>query len=617
MSEPSTSRPMQWHLVLVLAVFGLLIAVPSARAVGAGYYVSQCHDFFRATPDIGEDAGGQYLKQNKCTGGDARLEITNTGPAVINQGAQYTMTAPPGTSIVEVHLDANLRRGSGHHAQIGVWNGSSVIPLVTGPDANPSWQHYAFGGLNHPQLVLRLYCTNGNCPADAQAHLYARNITLLLADNADPSIGGVGGSLLDGGWRRGTQSLAAGASDAGGGISVLRGAVNGAVVASGGTCNTGGLGFPYSGPIIPCGAEASFSQALDSAAAPFRDGANTVRVTASDYPGNNSPVVERTVMVDNAAPTLAFTNTQDPNSPETIRAPVSDQHSGVATAQISMRAVGEEEWRSLETKLVDGEARAQVDSLALPAGDYEFRATASDAAGNTAETTKRSNGEPMRLSLPLRAPVELRAHLNRGGSKSQLVRYGTAAKAKGVLLDDAGKPIADQEVRIVENFGAGALLRERVSEATTDEKGKWRSKVPAGPSRDVRVIYPGTSKYAPAGKGVGTFQVRSRASLQTSHDTIAEGKTLRFKGRVRHFGARIPAGGKLVELQVRVKTGRWQTVGQAFRTNEKGAYRRSYRFGSHYAQDALFRFRLKVNRESNWPYKRTSTAQRKVVVRAR
>jgi len=608
----------QLAFVAALTAIGLIVVPSGAQAAGAGYYVAQCGGSYRATPDIPDaDGGGPYLAENRCTGAAAALEITNTGGAVINQGRQYTMTAPPGTAIREIHLDANLRRGSGHHAQIGVFDGSSVIPLVTGPDSNPSWQHYAFGGLNHPQVVLRLYCTNGNCPADGSAHLYARNLVLLLADNADPVVQGVGGSLLDGGWRRGAQSFAASASDAGGGISVLDGAINGSVVASGGSCNTGGLGFPYTGPIVPCQVNAGFNQQINTAAAPFQNGANTVRVSVSDYPGNASGVVERQVLIDNAAPGLAFTNQQDPNTAETIRADVSDQHSGVAAAKLFMRSVGATDWQPLETKLIDGQALAYVDSDAVPAGEYEFRGTAADVAGNTSETTRRANGEPMKLTFPLRTAVELRGHLNRGGSRSQVVRYGTDAVAKGLLLDPSGEPIVGEEVTVIEHFGAGALIRERVSQATTNEKGKWRSKVPAGPSRDLRVLFGGSGRFASASKGVGTFAVRSRASLRTSRESIAEGRTLRFRGKVRHFGARIPSGGKLLELQVRVRTGRWQTVGEAFRTNEKGAYRRHYRFGKQYTQDALFRFRLKVKREANWPYKGINTGHRKVIVRAR
>ncbi len=604
-------------IILGALIVASTVAPGAARAAGAGYYVTQCADFFRATPDIGQAGGGNYLAQNKCTAGDARLEITNVGSAVINQGAQYTMTAPPGTSIVEIHLDANLRRGSGHHAQIAVWDGSSVIPLVTGPDSNPSWQHYDFGGLNHPQLVVRLYCTNGNCPPDGQAHLYARNITLLLADRSDPVVTGIGGGLLGGAWQRGTQTLEASAADLGAGISVLRGAVNGNVVAGAGSCNTGGLGFPYTGPIVPCTSGASFSQSLDTAAGPFHNGANEVRVSAGDYPGNGASPITRTVMVDNAAPAVAFSNQQDPGSPETIRAAVSDKHSGLAAATISMRPAGADKWEPLETKLADGEARAQVDSLSLPAGEYEFRAVVSDVAGNLSATTKRANGDAMKLSFPLKDAVELRAHLNRGGSRAQVVRYGTKAKAKGLLLDKAGEPIEGQHVTIVENFGAGALVRERVSQATTDERGKWRSKVPAGPSRDVRVFYGGSARYAPAVKGVGTFLVRSRASFQASRDSLPEGHTLKFSGRVGHFGARIPSGGKLLELQVRVRSGRWDTIGEAFRTDERGVYQRRYRFGRQYASDTQFRFRVKVRREARWPYKRTNTVQRKVIVRAR
>jgi hypothetical protein len=588
-----------------------------AQGAGAGYYVSQCASQYRATPDIGDSAAGAYIAQNKCQQGDARLQIENAGAAVINQGAQYTMTAPSGTSIIEVHLDANLRRGSGHRAEIAVWNGSSVVPLAVGPDSNPSWQHYDFGGLNDPQLVLRLYCSNGNCPADSQAHLYARDITVLLADNADPGVGDVGGSLLSGGWQRGTQTLTAGATDVGGGVRGVSASVNGQTVGAGGTCDTGGLSFPSTGPIVPCAGSANVNLPLDTTVPPFRNGTNTVEINANDYPGNQAVAVTRSVMVDNQAPSAAFANAQDPADPETIRLALSDAHSGVTSAAIFYRASGDEEWEPLDTTLGDGQATAHVDSLGAPAGEYEFLARVADAAGNVSSTTQRADGEPMRLTFPLRDRVELHAHLNRGGSRAQVVRYGTSAKAKGLLLDADGNPVAGEEVTVVENFGAGALIRHRTTTAVTDERGKWRTKIPAGPSRDVRVSYDGSSRHGPAAKGVGSFVVRSRASFQTSRSSIGEGKTLEFTGRVGHFGARVPSGGKLVELQVRIRSGRWDTVGEAFRTNERGFYKRTYRFGHQYVQDTQFRFRVRVLREARWPYKRTNSVQRKVIVRAR
>jgi hypothetical protein len=284
--------------------------------------------------------------------------------------------------------------------------------------------------------------------------------------------------------------------------------------------------------------------------------------------------------------------------------------------KLYMRRAGGSDWIPLETKLDGGQARARVDSAALPAGEYEFRATAIDAAGNGVETTKRQNGEAMRLSFPLRPAVEIQAHLGDGGGKGQTVRYGTASKVSGRLLDRAGNPIAGKEILVDENFGEGALIRHRPTVVRTDKEGRFESTIPAGPTRRVTASFSGTQKYGAAEANVGEFTVKSRASFNLADRTVPEGSTATFKGKVGHVGARIPSGGKLLELQVRLKTGRWDTVGQAFRSDENGRYQRHYRFGKHYTQDALFRFRVKVQKESNWPYKRAASKQRKLVVKA-
>jgi hypothetical protein len=152
---------------------------------------------------------------------------------------------------------------------------------------------------------------------------------------------------------------------------------------------------------------------------------------------------------------------------------------------------------------------------------------------------------------------------------------------------------------------------------TTDDHGRFESKIPAGPTRRIDATFAGTQKYAPDRADVGELTVKSRASFELARKSVPEGATATFEGKVGHVGARIPSGGKLLELQVRLRTGRWDTVGQAFRTNEKGRYQRHYRFGKHYTQDALFRFRVKVLKERNWPYKRAASKQRKLIVRAR
>jgi hypothetical protein len=143
------------------------------------------------------------------------------------------------------------------------------------------------------------------------------------------------------------------------------------------------------------------------------------------------------------------------------------------------------------------------------------------------------------------------------------------------------------------------------------------TKVPAGPSRRITVRFGGTQKYLPTHEVAGSFQVRSQASFETSRDELKEGQRLLFEGKVAHHGARIPSGGKLIELQVRVRTGRWDTVREAFRTRANGRYSLGYRFGRHYVSDAMFHFRVKVQGEGDWPFRGATSRQRIVVVHAR
>ena len=76
-----------------------------------------------------------------------------------------------------------------------------------------------------------------------------------------------------------------------------------------------------------------------------------------------------------------------------------------------------------------------------------------------------------------------------------------------------------------------------------------------------------------------------------------------FGGHVKHRGADIPGGGKLVELQVKEGAKRWGTVKEAFATREDGRYSLRYRFGNFYTRSVRFSFRVKVTREQGWPYK--------------
>ncbi len=145
----------------------------------------------------------------------------------------------------------------------------------------------------------------------------------------------------------------------------------------------------------------------------------------------------------------------------------------------------------------------------------------------------------------------------------------------------------------------------------------WGERLPAGPSRRVTATYQGTSRYLADGAMAGGLHVKTKATFHLSRPRVREGRAVVFRGRVAHMAARIPAGGKLVELQV--KDGpHWHTVRQAFYTRSNGRFRLRYRFARFYTSNVKYRFRVRVLRELGWPYKApVSSRVKRLVVKAR
>jgi hypothetical protein len=606
----------RWMLFVafVAALAGAAVLPRMAHAVGASYNLLRCHGALGRYTQAGDlQAQNGYSAVDKCQQAvsDWSYQLKSYGNTSGGRSASVSWTAPPGTAITGISMDQDMRTADHHYAEIQV--GSTA--LYRAPNAPGGFTQ--FSKRVYPSSTARviLYCGDaGGCSPSAQAHAFVRNVSIELTDTSDPTLD-TDGALIAPGWKRGPVKIAAVSTDVGSGVRYMDVLVNGVGLSASASIDCNGQTPRYTIYAPPCGS-GGIDITPNTDAHPFHNGANTVQVLSKDFAGNTTWSLEYKVMVDNRPPNLAFTNGQDPDDPDLIRALVSDTHSGVASAKLYVRMVGDENWHPLDTRIESGEARSRVDSGGMPAGDYEFKAEATDVAGNAVATASRANGQPMRLSFPLRDRVDLEAHL-RGGPRGETVPYGTSTRVHGRLLDDSGSPIAHRDVFVVEHFGDGALIRERPTTVQTDSNGRFETKVPAGPTRHITASFAGTRKWRPADADVGQFTVRSRASFELADKTVPEGGAATFKGKVSHHGARIPAGGKLIELQVRVKTGHWETVGQAFRTNGKGRYVRHYRFGKQYTQDALFHFRVKVQREGNWPYKRATSPQRKLIVKAR
>jgi hypothetical protein len=329
-------------------------------------------------------------------------------------------------------------------------------------------------------------------------------------------------------------------------------------------------------------------------------------------PANNQPGVAR-VKLDMTPPTVGFANAQDPAEPELVRAQVSDGLSGVARGQISYRPEGTIAWTGLQTELRSGYLEARLSSDSLPDGDYELRAEAEDRAGNTVVTTRRQDGSDMVLTLPLKTGTELRADLG-GGRERKTISYGRESVIEGRLVSAVGEPLGGQSIEISETFDLGSIESERTRESITDADGRFALVLPPGPSRSVSADFSGSKQLEDAESPQLDLGVRSGASLGATDRRPPVGKRFRFRGRVRRAGAEMPPGGKLVELQVRRPEG-WDTVRQAFRTRPNGSWTFPFKFGPYYVEPTSFRFRLKVPRETGWPYKASSTDRRRVTVR--
>jgi hypothetical protein len=594
----------------IAAVGGALLAlsvVPSALGA-ATYKVVQCDPLNRGEQAVLE-ANLAYDARSFCpnTAQEHAIQVNNTDSAGFTRFGRASWSTPSSAlGIVGVKVQGKLRRDHGHRSRLymGDENRNETIRVATGGTGPTDFDPFTWSGSRQESFVASLTCEEAaGCPQSNLAKTWVREVELTLADYSDPAFTELSGTLLSDGWMRGDRSVNSAVADAGSGIADIEIEINGMPWANqDGVCSGTITGTSLASRFTPCGSETVLVSPARTAEPPFHDGSNGFSICGRDFAGNQTCQSE-TIYVDNTPPSLAFTNAQDPADPDSIRAPVSDPQSGVDSARISYRPVGSGLWHPLDTQLHAGELRARVDSSVAPPGEYEFMAEAIDVAGNRNETILRQNGQQMKLSFPLKAAVELTADLKPGGAKRQTIAYGRDSVVAGRLVSASGTALSNRGVTVVEYFGEGALIDRRVRTVQTDEHGHWSSKLPAGPSRSVTAHFDGDLRYLPAETEAGSLRVRSKASFRTSRKRVPEGEKVVFKGKVGHVGARIPVGGKLIELQVHEGVGRWNTVREAFYTQPSGRYRLAYRFGRFYLTDAVFRFRAKIAREQGWPYK--------------
>lgn len=357
-------------------------------------------------------------------------------------------------------------------------------------------------------------------------------------------------------------------------------------------------------PTIAAGANVSttvIASGVHTVAYYARDAAGNVADGATANGRANRPPATTVVKIDREPPRLAFAAAQNARDPELIEARAEDRYSGLdpGRGSIAVRRVGAgERFAALPTQVSAGTLRARWDSSAYPAGEYEFRATAYDMAGNAATSLDRANGTAMRLSGPLKVPVRL---FIRGG-RARTVRYGRGTWFAGRALAARRTPLAGAAIRVAERFAPGSTPRERVSTVRADEWGRFGIRLAPGPSREVLATVSPTATTRGADSRPLALTVHSRVVLRVSAGVAKiGGAPIVFRGKVASQGATMPADGKVVQLQFRLPGLPWSDF-RSVRAGPDGRFRYAYRFSDDDSRGARFQFRAYAPAQTGWPF---------------
>ncbi|HEY0390900.1 MAG TPA: hypothetical protein VGC63_04240 [Solirubrobacterales bacterium] len=424
--------------------------------------------------------------------------------------------------------------------------------------------------------------------------------TALHVDKTDPV------TLLAGnpaGWSNRPLSLTATATDLGSGMFASDGGEPFTAIQIDGGAPIRADGDEVSATVIGSGIHSVAYYARDAAG-------NVADGGASNGNPNHAPATA-VVRIDREPPRVAFAGAQDPLDPERIEARASDLLSGLdpTSGSIGVRPAGSRErFVELPTERSGSWLRARWDSEAYPRGEYEFRVTAYDAAGNSASTLRRSDGSPMRLSNPLKVATALLS-----GFRPRTVRYGRGAVFSGRLIAGRHAPLPGMPVRIIERFDSGAALADRVSTVETDATGSFSAYIAPGPSRDLIAVAPPTRNLRGASTRSLRLAVRSGVRMGVSAPTArVGGAPITFRGGVALAGAVAPDGGKTVQLQFRLPGLPWSEF-RTIHTDRHGHFHYAYRFSDDDSRGVRFQFRAYAPAQAGWPFEPAGSAPVRVL----
>ncbi len=303
----SPPRPLLRRAVALLALAGGLLLASEPTHAGV-YTATNCSNVSSAAPNaVSSTNTTVYPRTTDCVGGDdTGMRITNSGG--IGPGYAYgawSWYAPPGTIFSDLFFRFKLGSSAGHGSAVTASNGATAVGVWTVPPFPSGWVAVDTVPLTATSLTAWLECA-ANCP-QSSAHTYIKDLFFAISDYTAPRITSLGGALLGGGVRRGSEDLHVVGSD-NANLHAVTVRANGVVVAE----RQNPCSIITSGPAVsfhPCPSTGAWTIPINTELLP--DGDNSIEVCASDlssmpWPGT-SRVSRRVIQVDNSCPSSGGT----------------------------------------------------------------------------------------------------------------------------------------------------------------------------------------------------------------------------------------------------------------------------------------------------------------------
>jgi len=397
MSETRLGLGRTVALGVLLALSMLLLW--AARAEAGRYAVAQCGWSAAADASWADTTGGAKFRPDAFCGtpGEHVKSFTRDGQGTVSgtRFARWLWVPPPGTSIFGVrgtwwhalHDGIEQRLGS-----VDVAGGfTSFLSAATTDTALREFTK----GFPNPVVGFedRLLCARAEskwCSLEQGSWSALRTLTITVDDPIPPGARIAGGSLISGGWHRGTQTVDVGGYDAGAGVRLGETKLDGARVGfTEYPCAVVSVGGEWRGTRMqPCQVGVSATHSIVTTN--FSDGPHEVAYCNADFGGNVGCGQSSRVLIDNNPPVHpravglgggdAWRRTNDFD----LSWENPDQGAASPIAGASWRLLGTAGYDS-GPEFAAGRDRRSLANLSVPAaGSYSLRLWLRDEAGNEA-----------------------------------------------------------------------------------------------------------------------------------------------------------------------------------------------------------------------------------------